>query len=81
MGIYQVYPKKKKGVFDFFKNMSLTAKLISINVICFVVLWPLLLFNVISIEFIALNPKNIFDLRYIWTFFTSIVCTFSLCFS
>lgn len=66
--VYQVYPKKKKSIFDSF---SLNTLLIILNVVLFVVFTILVKFNLISWDFIAIKPANILEGKYIWTFLTS----------
>jgi len=58
---------KKKGIF----NLSLTLWLIIINVIVFIIFTILSLTNILSINYIALSPANIFLGKYFWTFLTS----------
>lgn len=71
MPVYQVFPKKPKHRFSFFENLSLTGEIILINVFCFIVFWALIGFNVISMDFVAIKPKNILEGKYFWTFLTS----------
>jgi len=68
MGIYQIYPKKRKS---FFSNFSLTANLILINLLCFIVLSFLISSKTVSIDSVAIKPSNIFQGEYLWTFLTS----------
>src|SRR3989338_8102214 len=67
--IYQIYPGKKKR--NFLSNLSITTILILINVIVFVILIPLLLLNILSLDYIAIKPSNILAGKYLWTFLTS----------
>ncbi|MBT4375907.1 rhomboid family intramembrane serine protease [archaeon] len=69
MSVYQIYPNKKKK--SFFSNWSLNYQLIFLNVIFFIVAFALIGFNVITWDFIAINPFNIFQGLYVWTFLTS----------
>ena len=71
MVVYQVYPKKKKSMSGFWGSLSLNTKLISLNVLCFVVFWSLMGAGVLSIDEIAIKPSNIFAGKYLWTFITS----------
>jgi membrane associated rhomboid family serine protease len=71
MGVYQVYPKKKNNLFEKFSNLSLTTRLIIINVFCFILFFVLILTNVLSWDYIAINPSNILNGLYLWTFLTS----------
>jgi membrane associated rhomboid family serine protease len=68
MGIYQIYPKKRKS---FFSSFSLTANLILINLLCFIVLSFLISSKTVSIDSVAIKPSNIFQGEYLWTFLTS----------
>lgn len=71
MGVYQIYPKKKKS---FFLNLSVTTNLILINVVLFILVRILLSIGIISENFfmdnLAISLDNIKQLR-LWTFFTS----------
>ncbi len=68
MGIYQIYPKKRKS---FFSSFSLTTNLILINLLCFIVFSFLISSKTISIDSVAIKPSNIFAGKYLWTFLTS----------
>jgi membrane associated rhomboid family serine protease len=66
---YQIMaPKRKKR---FFLDWSLTWQLIFINVVLFVVFVVLDYVNVLSLEFIALNPSFVLEQGTYWTFLTS----------
>ncbi|MCK4552838.1 rhomboid family intramembrane serine protease [Candidatus Pacearchaeota archaeon] len=71
MGVYQIYPKKKKNLFP---NLSVTVSLILINVVLFILVRVLLSIEIISENFfmsdIAISLENIKQLR-LWTFLTS----------
>lgn len=67
MPIYQVYPNKRKGVFESF---SVTTWLIVVNTLFFIISLILLSFG-LSWDFIALKPANIFLGKSLWTFLTS----------
>jgi len=71
MGVYQIYPKKRR---NFFGGLSVTIKLILINVLLFILVRILLSTGVISESFfinsIAVSLENIKQLR-LWTFLTS----------
>jgi membrane associated rhomboid family serine protease len=72
MAVYQFYPKKKKNnLFEKFSNFSLTTQLIIINVFCFILFFILISTNVLTWDFIAINPSNILNGMYLWTFLTS----------
>ncbi|MFH1801672.1 MAG: rhomboid family intramembrane serine protease [archaeon] len=68
MPIYQVYPRKRKS---FFSGISVNLSLILINVFLFILFNFLLFFKVVSIDFVAIKPANIFGGNYLWTFLTS----------
>jgi len=68
VGVYRIYPKKKKS---FFGDLSATKLIIYANIIFFMVVTILLLFIPNFFNYIALNPTNIFQGKYIWTFLTS----------
>lgn len=67
-GVYQIYPKKKRNIFG---EISATKLLIYINVAFFVLVMLLSLFFKDIFNYVALSPINIFQGKYIWTFFTS----------
>ena len=71
MGVYQIYPKKRKS---FFPKFSVTVNLILINVVFFILIMVLLLTGIISESFfsdnIAVSLENIKQLK-LWTFLTS----------
>jgi len=67
-GVYQIYPKQRKS---FFRAFSITTNLILINSVCFILFSILILSKIVSIDFIAIKPLNIFQGKYIWTFMTS----------
>lgn len=63
---------KKNNFFGSFSRLSLTTQLILINVFCFVLFYILLGLGIVSWDYIAINPMNILNGRYLWTFVTSI---------
>jgi len=67
-GVYRIYPKQRK---NFFGNLSATKLIIFANVIFFIIAIILLLFVTDFFNYIALNPTNIFQGKYLWTFLTS----------
>ena len=71
MGVYQIYPKKRR---NFFGNFSVTVNLILINVVLFILVRVLLSIGILSENFfmnnIAISLENIKQLR-LWTFLTS----------
>lgn len=68
MVVYQIYPKKKRKIF---RSINLTTKLVILNVVCFIIFSLLISLDFIPLDYIALNPKNILENFYFWTFFTS----------
>ncbi|MDP3966268.1 MAG: rhomboid family intramembrane serine protease [archaeon] len=68
MAVYQVFPDKKRSVF---KRISVTTWLIILNVLFFLVFYFLISLGVLKMDYIALNPSNIINHLYIWTFITS----------
>ncbi len=68
MAVYQIYPKKKKG---FVSGITLTTQLVILNVVLFFIFSILISSGIISIEHVALNPSNIVEGLYVWTFITS----------
>lgn len=71
MPVYQIFPKKSKRRFSFFENLSITWKIILVNIFCFIIFSVLIGFKAISMDFIAIKPSNIFQGKYLWTFLTS----------
>ncbi len=68
VGVYRIYPKVKKS---FFGRFSATKLIIYTNVIFFVIVMILSLSIPNFLNYISLNPTNIFQGRYLWTFLTS----------
>ena len=60
--------RKKKSFFD---SLSTNTILILINIAVFIVAGVLWFTGVIPIDYIALNPSNILQGNYVWTFITS----------
>jgi len=56
---------------NFRKGLSLNTWLIIINVIAFIVFTLLISLGILSIDAIAINPYNILQGMYVWTFLTS----------
>ncbi len=67
-GIYRIYPNRKK---NFFGRFSATKLIIYANVIFFVIAMILSLLIPNFLNYISLNPTNIFQGKYLWTFLTS----------
>jgi membrane associated rhomboid family serine protease len=65
---YSISSKRKKSIFDF---LSVNTLLILINVLAFIVFSILISQKVLSWDFIAIKPSNIFQGKYLWTFITS----------
>lgn len=66
--VYSINSKKKKS---FLNAFSLNTLFIIINVIAFIAFTILISFNILSIDYIAIKPSNIFQGKYLWTFLTS----------
>jgi membrane associated rhomboid family serine protease len=71
MVVYQLNRNQKKGFFSFWENLSLTTKLIGINVFTFAVFWILIALKVVPLDYIALNPSLFLHDHYFWTLLTS----------
>jgi len=69
MGVYQIYPRQKRG--GFFSGLNVTFSLILINVVLFILFTVLFSLKLISFDFIAIKPSNILAGKYLWTFLTS----------
>lgn len=65
--VYNITRKKS----SFFGGLSVNLILIIINVILFLVFTILISINVLSIDFIAIQPAHILAGQYLWTFLTS----------
>ena len=68
MGVYQVYSKKRES---FLPKLSVTVSLILINVVLFLIVFPLWISGTINENLFAIKPSNIFQGKYFWTFLTS----------
>ncbi|MCK5624473.1 rhomboid family intramembrane serine protease [Candidatus Pacearchaeota archaeon] len=66
--VYRIPIQKKKKIFG---NLSVNSTIILTNVVLFFVFLILMSSEILSIDFIALQPANIFAGQYIWTFLTS----------
>ena len=62
-------PRKRR--FFFGNGLSITTNIILLNIVLFFVFSMLILFDVVSVGFIAIKPSNILAGRYVWTFLTS----------
>lgn len=70
----EIYETTANGKRSFFDRLNANLILIAANVLFFVVVGALTLANVAReefISFIALNPSNVFQGKYLWTFVTS----------
>jgi uncharacterized protein len=66
--VYYTFSKRKNSLFE---SLSVNTWLIVINVIAFILFSILIATKILSLEHIALNPLNILDGKYLWTFLTS----------
>ncbi len=66
-GVYRVYPKTRKRIFNYSVNLIL----ITINVVAFMIFTLLIYFNPSSLDYVAIKPSNILGGLYLWTFLTS----------
>jgi membrane associated rhomboid family serine protease len=69
VGVYQIYPKKRK---NFLKGRSATSILIWANAIFFILV--MILFKIFGeplFNYVALNPGNVMQGKFLWTFVTS----------
>ena len=71
MVVYSVGNNVGRKRESFWSSISLTTKLIVINVACFIIFSLLSLLGVLPLEYVALNPSYIFEKYYFWTFITS----------
>ena len=66
--VYRIPQRKKRNIF---RSLSVNTTLIITNIILFFLFLILISTELLSIDFIALNPANIFAGQYVWTFLTS----------
>ena len=66
--VYTIQPKKRR---NFLNGLSITSIIILINIVAFIFFTLIISSNVKFLDYIALKPSNILQLKYIWTFFTS----------
>ena len=64
--VYQVHPKKLRGFI-----LSLNSKIILLNIVLFIIFSILIYSNAAFLDYVALNPRNIIQNQYLWTFLTS----------
>jgi len=65
--VYRTYPKKKRSIFS---NFSVTLFLILVNVVFFI-LFTILFYLKLPVDYVAIKPSNILQGKYLWTFLTS----------
>lgn len=68
MNYYSVSPMPKRNSIS---NLSVTMQILLVNVFLFIIFEILLLMKVIPLEYIAINPSNIIQGKFVWTFLTS----------
>ena len=66
--VYQLPLKKRRRLF---KGLNVTSIIILVNVVCFILFTVLISSNVKFLDYIALNPSNILQGNYLWTFISS----------
>ena len=66
--VYRIPQGKKKSIFG---SLSVTTGIILINVVLFILFSILISTKFLSVDYIALQPANIFAGQYVWTFLTS----------
>ena len=69
MAIYQIQPPEKKK--NILNKFSANKIIIFLNVMLFIIFEALLKLNILKINFIAIQPANILQGLYLWTFLTS----------
>jgi membrane associated rhomboid family serine protease len=65
---YYINPRRKRNILNF---LSVNNSLILINIISFIVFSLLISKNILSLDFVAIKPSNIFQGKYLWTLLTS----------
>lgn len=68
MDYYSVSSKPKRNSI---LNLSVTMQILLVNVFLFIIFEILLLMKVIPLDYIAINPSNILQGKFVWTFLTS----------
>jgi len=66
--VYRIPQRKKKSIFG---SLSVNTTLIFTNIVLFILFLILVSTESLTIDFIALQPANIFAGQYVWTFLTS----------
>lgn len=69
MAVYTIPRRQKKP--NLLSRISVTVLLISLNVVLFILFSVLLYFEVVPLDFIAIQPANILSGNYLWTIITS----------
>ncbi len=67
--VYKINSGRSK--LNFLKSLSVNTSLILINIVFFIIIFPLLSLKIIPVEYIAIKPNNILAGKYLWTFLTS----------
>ncbi len=65
---YEISPKKKRNIFG---SLSVNTWIILANVIFFIAFFILMSTKILTLNHIALNPSNVLQGKYLWTFLTS----------
>ncbi len=68
MKSYRISPRRKKS---FFFGLGVNTSIIILNVILYFVFALLLKFEILTLNHVAINPFNIVQGKYLWTFLTS----------
>lgn len=71
MAIYEIQAPQKKKKRNILNSLSVNTTLIIINVLLFIIFTILLQLEVLTLDYIAIKPSNIFQGLYLWTFLTS----------
>ena len=66
--VYKIPPKKEN---TFLRKFSVNTNIILINVVLFIVFLVLIGSNILTLDHVAINPSNILQGNYLWTFLTS----------
>jgi len=65
---YEIFPKNRRRILG---NLKVNTSLIIVNVVLFIIFSILISINQDYLKYIALEPSNIIQGKYIWTFLTS----------
>ncbi len=66
--VYRIPQRKKRNIFE---SLSVNTTIIFTNVVLFILFLILVSTESLTLDFIALQPANIFAGQYLWTFLTS----------